>query len=288
MLDNQRPLENYNLFRTDRVLREAVARQAPDGLNGELTVLGELGGRAETIALGFDANEHPPQLRTHDRLSRPDPCRARASDPPRNLPPCVRQSADRSAADAERAGRPRAGVGGRNASRPARRADDRRFAEVGLGIRAQAHRDRARKVLHLQASPGDRRGSPRVVGGNGYVEESIVPRLYREAPLNSIGKVRETSTRSTSFAYCKNSPRPLPRGAPSSKTRATSRLSWRSYAPSNATCARRRCSGRYATGFVAEAFLRSRLGAAGRTLGTLPPGLEFRNVIDRAAPVEAA
>jgi putative acyl-CoA dehydrogenase len=67
MLDNQSPpLENYNLFRTDRVLREAVAREAPDGLNDELTVLGELGGRAGTVALGFDANEHPPQLRTHD------------------------------------------------------------------------------------------------------------------------------------------------------------------------------------------------------------------------------
>ncbi|HEY1881459.1 MAG TPA: acyl-CoA dehydrogenase family protein [Candidatus Cybelea sp.] len=69
MLDNQPPaLENYNLFRTDRVLREAVAREAPDGVNGELTVLGELAGRAETIALGFDANEHPPELRTHDRF----------------------------------------------------------------------------------------------------------------------------------------------------------------------------------------------------------------------------
>ena len=62
MLDNQSPpLENYNLFRTDRVLREAVAREAPDGLNDELTVLGELGGRAETVALG-DANEHPPSF----------------------------------------------------------------------------------------------------------------------------------------------------------------------------------------------------------------------------------
>ncbi|HEY4434376.1 MAG TPA: hypothetical protein VGM99_08220, partial [Candidatus Cybelea sp.] len=69
MLDNQPPaLENYNLFRTDRVLREAIAREAPDGVNGELTALGELAGRAETIALGFEANEHPPELRTHDRF----------------------------------------------------------------------------------------------------------------------------------------------------------------------------------------------------------------------------
>ena len=34
----------------------------------ELASLGELAGSAETIALGFDANEHPPELRTHDRF----------------------------------------------------------------------------------------------------------------------------------------------------------------------------------------------------------------------------
>jgi hypothetical protein len=40
-------------------------------------------------------------------------------------------------------------------------------------------------------------------------------------------------------------------------------------------------------GFVAEVFLRGRLGATGRMLGTLPPGLQFRNIIDRATPVDA-
>ena len=34
----------------------------------ELAALGALAGNAETIALGFDANEHPPELRTHDRF----------------------------------------------------------------------------------------------------------------------------------------------------------------------------------------------------------------------------
>ena len=44
-----------------------------------------------------------------------------------------------------------------------------------------------REVLGLQAHAGGRR--PRrmeVLGGNGYVEESGLPRLYRQAPLNSI------------------------------------------------------------------------------------------------------
>ena len=31
------------------------------------------------------------------------------------------------------------------------------------------------------------------LGGNGYVEESGMPRLYREAPLNSIWEGRATS-----------------------------------------------------------------------------------------------
>jgi putative acyl-CoA dehydrogenase len=62
------PLKNYNLFETDRALVGALAQQTPAAATQELAVLGELAGSAETIALGFDANEHPPELRTHDRF----------------------------------------------------------------------------------------------------------------------------------------------------------------------------------------------------------------------------
>jgi len=62
------PLEDYNVFRCDRALVEAVTREAPRAPADELDSLGELAGRGETIALGFDANEHPPELRTHDRF----------------------------------------------------------------------------------------------------------------------------------------------------------------------------------------------------------------------------
>ncbi|HYL27391.1 MAG TPA: acyl-CoA dehydrogenase family protein [Candidatus Nitrosotalea sp.] len=69
IVENQPPpLENYNLFRSDRALVEALAREAPHAPAEELDSLGELAGRAETIALGFDANEHPPELRAHDRF----------------------------------------------------------------------------------------------------------------------------------------------------------------------------------------------------------------------------
>ena len=71
VVENQPPvLEGYNLFTSDRALREAVARESPAADSSELEGLGELAGRAETIALGFEANEHPPELRTHDRFGR--------------------------------------------------------------------------------------------------------------------------------------------------------------------------------------------------------------------------
>jgi putative acyl-CoA dehydrogenase len=62
------PLENYNVFASDRALVDSVRREAPMLQTDELTALGDLAGRPETIQLGFDANEHPPELHTHDRF----------------------------------------------------------------------------------------------------------------------------------------------------------------------------------------------------------------------------
>ncbi len=45
-----------------------------------------------------------------------------------------------------------------------------------------------------------------VLGGNGYVEEQPLPRLYREAPVNSIWKA--TSSASTCCAPCSDVPKP--------------------------------------------------------------------------------
>jgi len=68
-VENQPPaLESYNVFLSDRALVEAVAREAPGASSDEFVSLGELAGAADTIALGFEANEHPPELRTHDRF----------------------------------------------------------------------------------------------------------------------------------------------------------------------------------------------------------------------------
>ena len=61
------PLENFNLFATDRVLREAVVREGAGWACAELEEYGRKAGSAEAIEWGRLANEYPPVLHTHDR-----------------------------------------------------------------------------------------------------------------------------------------------------------------------------------------------------------------------------
>jgi putative acyl-CoA dehydrogenase len=67
VLNQPPPLEGYDLFREDRVLTEALAREGASWAEEHVGAFGRLVGRPETIRLGFLANEHPPRLRTHDR-----------------------------------------------------------------------------------------------------------------------------------------------------------------------------------------------------------------------------
>jgi putative acyl-CoA dehydrogenase len=62
------PLEGYNLLHSDAVLREAVKREGAEWAEGRLGALGGVLGSPETIALGFAANRHPPELRGFDRF----------------------------------------------------------------------------------------------------------------------------------------------------------------------------------------------------------------------------
>src|SRR5829696_4211258 len=62
------PLENHNVFTSDRPLVEAVEREGADWAAGRIAELGAVCGRPATIALGKEANENPPKLRTHDRF----------------------------------------------------------------------------------------------------------------------------------------------------------------------------------------------------------------------------
>ena len=61
------PLVDYNLFTTDRALREAVSREGGGWACAQLQELGRRLGTAEVMEWAAQANENPPVLHTHDR-----------------------------------------------------------------------------------------------------------------------------------------------------------------------------------------------------------------------------
>lgn len=61
------PLENYNLFSSDKVLGEALRREKAGWAAADLDRLGQRLGTAEIIAAGADANRYPPVLKAFDR-----------------------------------------------------------------------------------------------------------------------------------------------------------------------------------------------------------------------------
>ena len=66
---NQAPaLRDYNLFATDCALNEAAQREGAGALRPLLEDFGRLAGSEQAMARGFQANENPPILHTHDRF----------------------------------------------------------------------------------------------------------------------------------------------------------------------------------------------------------------------------
>ncbi|HEX3468975.1 MAG TPA: isovaleryl-CoA dehydrogenase [Candidatus Elarobacter sp.] len=145
------------------------------------------------------------------------------------------------------------------------------------------------------------------LGGNGYVEESILPRLYREAPLNSIWEgsgnvnaldlLRALARQPESLdAYRREVA--LARGADARLDRATDELdaALALGEDERAAGARRIVERlalvlqasllvRHAPAAVADAFCASRLGGdGGLAFGTLPAGADTRAIVDRAWP----
>jgi putative acyl-CoA dehydrogenase len=68
VLNQPPPLVDYDLFETDAALREALEREGAAWAHDLAREIGRLAGTPEAIAWGFDANAHPPVLRTHDRF----------------------------------------------------------------------------------------------------------------------------------------------------------------------------------------------------------------------------
>ena len=62
------PLEDYNTFTSDRVLTEALRREGGDWAEDRVAEVGAFAGSARAIRSGFEANENPPKLKTHDRF----------------------------------------------------------------------------------------------------------------------------------------------------------------------------------------------------------------------------
>jgi putative acyl-CoA dehydrogenase len=147
-----------------------------------------------------------------------------------------------------------------------------------------------------------------VLGGSGYVEECVMPRLYREVPVNSIWE-------GAGNIMCLDVLRALERmpGAAelllrevAQSTQADKRLriaadrlerklsgrDWKDESQARTVvrdlvlAMQAALLLRHAPAPVAEAFCSSRLGEEpGGTLGLLPPGIDCRAIVERAAPV---
>jgi putative acyl-CoA dehydrogenase len=140
------------------------------------------------------------------------------------------------------------------------------------------------------------------LGGNGYVEDSGMPRLYREAPLMSVwegsGNVnaldvlramaREPESVEAFFAevaladdarvtsYVADLQKDLGEADEVSARRLVERL---------ALALQASLLVRHAPSYVSDAFCATRLGGDwGFAYGTLPKGLDLRAIVDRAAP----
>ena len=68
VLNQPPPLVDYNLFTTDRILGDALEREGAVWAKPKLEQFGRLAGTEEAIRWGFQANENPPILHTHDRF----------------------------------------------------------------------------------------------------------------------------------------------------------------------------------------------------------------------------
>jgi putative acyl-CoA dehydrogenase len=180
-------------------------------------------------------------------------------------------------------------------------------------VRGDAHEARLKRIgtaigkyYVCKRAAGHAAEALECLGGNGYVEESILPRVFRESPLNSIwegsGNVnaldvlramsRETGVLESYFAEVA-----LARGNDARLDAAAADLE-RELADSADGEVRARyvvermalvfqasLLVRQSPAYVADAFCASRLdGRYGHAYGTLPRDVDFRAIVERAAP----
>jgi putative acyl-CoA dehydrogenase len=144
------------------------------------------------------------------------------------------------------------------------------------------------------------------LGGNGYVEESILARLYREAPVNSVWEgsgnvicldVLRAIAREPDALGALLDEAALSRGEDARLDRALDRLRPALAATDEVEQRARHLVEqlalvtsaalllRHAPAVVASTFCAARLGdAVGRQFGTLPPGQDLGAICERARP----
>jgi putative acyl-CoA dehydrogenase len=144
------------------------------------------------------------------------------------------------------------------------------------------------------------------LGGNGYVEESGMPRLYRESPLASIwegsgnvqcldvlrGMAKSPASLEAFFAEVDEAAGADARldaaagelreelaDVDAIESRARRVVEWMALVLQGSLLVR------FGDEAVADAFCASRLGGdAGRAFGTLPPGVDFKRIVERHTP----
>jgi putative acyl-CoA dehydrogenase len=189
-------------------------------------------------------------------------------------------------------------------------------AATALGVRLAAAQDAGeRDLLRLagavakfwvcKRTPTVVAEALEVLGGNGYFEESGMPRLYRQAPLNSIWEgsgnvmaldvLRTLGSGSAALAAV-TAELDTARGADRRYDAALGTLAAELADPDELPLRARRIAGRlalclqaslllrYSPPAVADAFCATRLGGDwGAVPGTLPAGLPVRDLVRRAA-----
>ena len=144
------------------------------------------------------------------------------------------------------------------------------------------------------------------LGGNGYVEESILPRLYREAPVNSVWEgsgnvicldVLRALAKDRQCADALFAELTPASGADRRLDALVARLRddlseaqdvefrARQIVSHLAIALQASLLVRHGPPAVSDAFVASRLGADGHVIGTLPRGIDASAIIERATPV---
>jgi putative acyl-CoA dehydrogenase len=136
------------------------------------------------------------------------------------------------------------------------------------------------------------------IGGNGYVEESVLPRLHRESPLNSIWEGPGNVNALETLRAIRRQPEALDAFLAELETSvvpfATAELDEpdeshaRRIVERLALALQASLLIRHGDPNVAEAFVASRLrGDGGRSYGTLPSGVHFTAIVERHRPAAA-